>query len=62
MTQTAKAFNADLERINRTIVEAGALRAEADGFQWIDESLVPASLMRAYRGLVQYGYANGLMA
>lgn len=65
MTQTAtasrKVFDADFARTTKCIEDAGAVQTASDGFQWIDESKVPAQVLSAYRGLVQYGYATGLL-
>ena len=55
------AFAADLNKINGKLNALGAVVTASDGFVFIDESKVPASLMATYRGLVQYGYANGLI-
>lgn len=61
MTQT-EVYAADLARFDAMFRKADAIRTEGDGFQWIDESKVPVSAVSAYRGLMQYGYANGLVA
>lgn len=55
-----KTFNADLARFDKAFRDADAIRTLDDGFTWIDESKVPASLVRSYRRFMQYGYANGL--
>ena len=60
-TASQKVFNTDLARINAQLEAADAIRTADDGFQWIDESRVPAQLISAYRGLVQCGYANDLI-
>ena len=58
-----QAFTADIARFDAMFTEADAIRTDpTDGFRWIDESKVPASAVSAYRLLMQYGYANGLMA
>lgn len=54
-------FAADLARFDAMFTKADAIRTEADGFQWIDQSKVPAQVVSAYRLLMQYGYANGLI-
>lgn len=57
---TTKTFNTDLARFDAMFRKADAIRTEADGFAWIDQTKVPASAVRAYQRLMQYGYANGL--
>lgn len=59
---TTKTFNADLARFDAMFAKADAIRTEADGFQWIDQTRVPAQIVSAYQGLMQFGYANGLVA
>lgn len=59
MTQTI--FNADLARFDAMFTKADAIRTDADGFQWIDQTKVPASAVSAYSRLMQFGYANGLI-
>lgn len=54
-------FDADLARLNAGLLAADAVRTAPDGFQWVDETRAPARLVSAYRLLVQYGYANGLL-
>lgn len=54
-------FARDLDKINATLHKLGAVVTTKDGFTHIDESKVPADLMRTYRRLVQYGAANGLL-
>ncbi len=49
----------ELDRANNTIAVAGALRTEADGFRWVDESKLPAAFMEYYAGLCATGYALG---
>ena len=63
MTATAshKVFAKDFARITAQIEQAGAVVTLDDGFQFIDESKVPVQVLSTYRGLVQYGYANGLI-
>lgn len=56
----ARAFHADLARMNAELERLGAVCTEDDGFMWIDEGRVPSDLMRAYKALVSYGYAYGL--
>jgi hypothetical protein len=46
--------------MNTAIEQAGAVAETADGFKYIDEAKVPASLVRAYRLLTLFGAANGL--
>lgn len=58
---TNKAFNADMARFDKMFTQADAIRTEADGFQWIDETRVSAVAVSAYRRLMQFGYANGLV-
>lgn len=65
MTQTEtasrKVFDRDFARITASIEAAGAVVTTGDGFRYVDETKVSAQLVSAYRGLVQYGYANGLI-
>ena len=56
-----KTYAADAARFAAAFESAGAIRTEADGFQWIDQTKVPAALVRSYNLLVQYGAANGLI-
>jgi hypothetical protein len=60
-TASRKVFANDFAKVTAAIEAAGAVRTEADGGQWIDESRVSADILSAYRGLVEYGYANGLI-
>lgn len=64
MTRT-ETFTADITRINKTLNDMGAVRSiiEDDGnvFTYVDTAVAPAGLVSAYQGLVQYGYANGLI-
>lgn len=55
-------FEADMARYDAAFRAADALVTTDDGFTYIDESKVPADLIRSYQFLVSYGYANGLMA
>lgn len=54
-------FSADMARFDAMFAKADAIRTEADGFQWIDQSKVPTSVVGAYSRLMQFGYANGLV-
>ena len=56
-----KTYAADAARFAAAFESAGAIRTESDGFQWIDQSKVPASLVRSYGRFIQYGAANGLI-
>lgn len=58
---TEQVFAADLTSMNAALIAADAVVTEADGFQWIDATRVPAQLVSAYQGLTRYGYANGLI-
>lgn len=58
---TTKTFYADLARFDKAFRDADALRAEADGYTWIDQSKVSSDLATAYQRLMQFGYANGLV-
>lgn len=60
-TASRKVFAADFARITDQFQAAGAVVTMDDGFTYVDESKVSAQLVSAYRGLVQYGYANGLI-
>jgi hypothetical protein len=57
----AAVFDRDAAKITGQIAALGAVVVEPDGFAWVDEAKVPADLLSAYRGLIQYGYANGLL-
>ena len=60
--QTQKqVFNADLARFDATFKAAGAIVTTDDGFSYIDEAKVSRATVSAYRRLMQYGYANGLV-
>jgi hypothetical protein len=52
---------ADLARIGAAFEAADAIRTTADGFAYIDETRAPRALVAAYRRLLIYAYANGLM-
>jgi hypothetical protein len=56
-----KTFTADLARFDAMFRKADAIRTEADGYTWIDQSRVPAAVVNAYSRLMQFGYANGLV-
>ena len=58
---TNRAFAADLARYDAAFTKAGAIVTTTEGFAYIDESKVPAALVRGYRTLMSYGYANGLV-
>jgi hypothetical protein len=60
-TASPAVFHADHVRLNTALQAADAVVTDADGFQWIDTSKVPARLVGAYSRLMQYGYANGLL-
>lgn len=55
------AFEADMARFDKAFRAAGAICADSDGFAWIDAAKVPSDMLRAFRRLVEYGYANGLL-
>ena len=55
-----KTYLADAARFDAAFRNADALVTTDDGFTYIDESKVPASLVSSYRRFVQYGAANGL--
>jgi hypothetical protein len=61
MPTAAKTFAADLAKMNATLTDLGALVTTPDGFTFINSELAPTSLLRAFQGLTQYGYANGLI-
>ena len=58
---TTKTFNADLARLEDSFRKADAIRTTNDGFTYIDQSRVSASLVGSYQRLMQFGYANGLI-
>lgn len=53
-------YRRDLERFDAAFRKHDAIATTADGFTYIDETKVPADLVRAYRLLMRYGAANGL--
>jgi hypothetical protein len=58
---TAQVFNADLTKMNAAFEALDALVTYEDGFVAIDETKAPAHMLSAYRLLISYGYANGLI-
>lgn len=61
-TASQEVFDKDAVRFDTALRELGAVSGpDEDGNEWLDESRVPADLLRAYRGFIAYGYANGLM-
>jgi len=65
-TASPAVFNRDLAKMNAKLIELDALvtypATEYDvEFTGIDASKAPASLLSAYKGLLCYGYANGLI-
>lgn len=58
---TQRIFNADLARFDKLFTDADALVTYDDGFVGIDQTKVPASALRSYNLLIQFGYANGLI-
>ncbi len=56
-----KTFAADLDKLSARLEALGAVVTLDDGFSYLDESKAPGALLSAYRGLVSYGYANGLL-
>lgn len=63
-TASLQVFANDLARFDKVFRDADALVEGFDGaepFTYIDESKVSAETMRAYRRLIQYGAANGLI-
>lgn len=50
-----------MARFDEAFRAADAIRTEPDGFAWIDAARVPAEMLRAFRRLAEYGYANGLL-
>ena len=54
-----KNFAADLDRISTALESGGWIVTLSDGSEAIDAG-APAGLVRAYQGLMEYGYANGL--
>lgn len=59
MSESERAYHRELAGANKVIRDAGALRVEDDGFQWVDESLLCPGFNAYYRGLVSAGYAMG---
>lgn len=49
----------ELEQANQVIKDAGAHRVESDGFEWIEESKLPADFIDYYQKLRSSGYALG---
>lgn len=60
-TASEKVFDADMARFDKAFRAADALVTYSDGFIGIDETKVPADLIRSYQRLVCYGYATGLL-
>lgn len=63
MTQQ-EVFNQNLAALNAYIEERGALITgtdESGDYTLIDPTKVPAPVLDAYRGLLSFGYANGLL-
>lgn len=60
-TASQSVFDRDLGLINSKLQALGAVVTDEDGFTFVDEEKAPATLLRSYRRLVQYGYANGLL-
>lgn len=54
-------FQADLDRHNIAFRRLGAVIDCGDGSYVIDEDKVPDTLLSSYSGLLQIGYANGLI-
>lgn len=54
-------FAADWAKFDEAFRALDALVDAEDGFTYVDESKVPADLLRSYRRLMQYGAANGLI-
>jgi hypothetical protein len=53
-------FYRNLDDFDDALRPLGAVVTIGD-FTGLDETKVPPDLMDAYRGLIRYGYANGLM-
>lgn len=51
----------EITRANTVIEAAGAVRIEADGFQWVDTSVLPAEFGEYYADLTSTGYALGAL-
>jgi len=63
-TSMVKVFAADLARFDAAFEALGAVGVVRDGdedFKYIDSTRTPADLLRAYRRLVIFGAANGLI-
>lgn len=54
-------FYRDLDSFNAKFQQLGAVAVTNDGFNYIDEAKVPAELISAYRFLLRFGFANGLL-
>lgn len=61
VTASQAVFDADHRRLNAALESAGAVVTLDDGTRAIDPERAPAPLLRTYRLLMQYGYANGLL-
>jgi hypothetical protein len=57
----AAAFDADLAKLGELFQRCGAIITCADGWQGIDPAKAPPDALRAYDGLVAYGFANGYL-
>ena len=63
-TASQSVFDRDMQRFDTAFRNAGALvtiEDRGESFTYIDEGRAPQTLIRAYKRLVSYGYANGLM-
>ena len=58
---TSEQVHADLAKLNAVFEAAGAVLTDEDGERWIDPTLAPPDALRAYRGLLSYGYATGVL-
>jgi hypothetical protein len=54
-------FERDLAKMRAYLESAGALLTLEDGSVWIDPDKADPVMLSAYRGLLSYGYANGLI-
>jgi hypothetical protein len=54
-------FTADLDRMNRTLHDLGAIVTGEDGWRGVDPTKAPAGLVTAYGARTSYGYARGLL-
>lgn len=66
LPSTEAVWRRDLAKIDQALHDAGAVKTLPDGFQYIDESVLPvnpvgSSLATVYTGLLQFGYANGYL-